>query len=125
MSTFALKSKVKRDYIKLKEDKIMKNVKFIAGALCAALMVSSCNMNKTAAGALIGTGAGAAGGTGLGAAIGALVNGVPGVEATVGVPVLELMACATMSASARVAKRKTLRAIRRRGITPEGGVLCV
>lgn len=80
MSTFALKSKVKRDYIKLKEDKIMKNVKFIAGALCAALMVSSCNMNKTVAGALIGTGAGAAGGTGLGAAIGALVNGKSGAK---------------------------------------------
>ena len=48
----------------------MKGLKFYVCGLCATLLLSSCNMNNTAKGALIGAG----GGAGLGAAVGALIG---------------------------------------------------
>ncbi|MBO4905557.1 MAG: OmpA family protein [Bacteroidaceae bacterium] len=48
----------------------MKGIKFYVCGMCAALLLSSCNMNNTAKGALIGGGAGAAVGAGVGALIG-------------------------------------------------------
>lgn len=58
----------------------MKSLKMIAGALCVALIASSCNMSNTAKGSLIGAAGGGAAGAGLGAAIGALVNGSKGAK---------------------------------------------
>lgn len=48
----------------------MKGMKFIAAGLCALLMFSSCSLNNTAKGSLIGVGGGAAVGAGIGALIG-------------------------------------------------------
>jgi outer membrane protein OmpA-like peptidoglycan-associated protein len=50
--------------------RIMKSLKSIAVALCAALVLAGCGMSKTGQGALIGAGGGAA----LGAVIGALAG---------------------------------------------------
>ncbi|MCF0197407.1 MAG: OmpA family protein [Bacteroidaceae bacterium] len=58
----------------------MKSLKMIAGALCVALIASSCNMSNTAKGSMIGAAGGGAAGAGLGAAIGALVNGGEGAK---------------------------------------------
>ena len=58
----------------------MKKNKLAVGALIAALMFSSCNMNNTAKGGLIGAAGGGAAGAGLGAAIGALINGSRGAK---------------------------------------------
>lgn len=59
----------------------MKGLKSIAGALCLALLVSSCgSMSNKTKGGLIGAAGGGAAGTGLGAAIGALVNGKKGAK---------------------------------------------
>ena len=52
----------------------MKALKVWAGILCAALVISGCNMSNTGKGALIGTAAGGAAGTGIGALIGHLTG---------------------------------------------------
>ncbi len=59
----------------------MKGMKFTAGTLCAALLLSSCNMSNTAKGGLIGGSGGAA----LGAIIGALIGDGKGAAIGAGI----------------------------------------
>ena len=59
----------------------MKGFKFIAGALCIAMLSTGCgSMNNKTKGGLIGAAGGGALGSGLGAAIGALANGKKGAK---------------------------------------------
>ena len=58
----------------------MKGLKTIVCGLCAALVLSSCNMSNTGKGSLIGAGGGAA----LGAALGALIGGGSGTGIAIG-----------------------------------------
>ena len=59
----------------------MKGLKFIAGALCIAMLSTGCgSMNNKTKGGLIGAAGGGALGSGLGAAIGALANGKKGAK---------------------------------------------
>lgn len=59
----------------------MKKTKIMAGMLCTALMLGSCNMNNTAKGGLIGGGGGAA----LGAIVGGLIGNGKGAAIGAGV----------------------------------------
>lgn len=61
----------------------MKSLKFTALVLCASMLLSSCNMNNTGKGSLIGAGGGAA----LGSVIGALASNNKGKGAGIGAAV--------------------------------------
>lgn len=61
----------------------MKGLKFTALVLCASMLLSSCNMNNTGKGSLIGAGGGAA----LGSVIGALASNNKGKGAGIGAAV--------------------------------------
>lgn len=65
-----------------KKNRIMKSLKSVAVALCAALVLAGCNMSSTAKGTAIGAGGGAA----LGAIVGALA-GNTAIGAAVGTAV--------------------------------------
>ncbi len=58
----------------------MKGIKFSCVALCAAMLLSGCDMSNKQKGALIGTAGGGAVGTGVGAALGAIIGGKSGAK---------------------------------------------
>ncbi|MBQ0048891.1 MAG: OmpA family protein [Bacteroidales bacterium] len=61
----------------------MKSLKMMIGVLCAALMLSGCNLTNSAKGGMIGGAAGGAVGAGLGAGLGAIF-GNAGLGAAIG-----------------------------------------
>ena len=84
----------------------MKGLKFIAGALCIAMLSTGCgSMNNKTKGGLIGAAGGGALGSGLGAAIGALANGKKGAKigAAIGAGVVD--ACSFLLASTATARK--------------------
>ncbi len=111
----------------------MKGMKIFAATMCATLLFTSCNMNNTAKGGLIGGGSGAAAGAGIGAlfgkgkgaGIGAAVGSVvgAGVGVIVGRKMDKAKAEAERIANAKVEGVKDANGLDAVKVTFDSGIL--